>query len=82
MRMGLKISDNDLNIKLRKVNEFLEAGHKVKIMIVYRGRELAHRDLGFKMADRIIAEKFGDTVVVEQQPEFAGRQLSFTVRKK
>lgn len=82
MRMGLKIGQHDLDIKLRKVTEFLEAGHKVKIMIVYRGRELAHRELGFKMADRIISDMLGDSVVVEQQPEFAGRQLSFTVRKK
>jgi len=36
MRMGLKIGQHDLDIKIRKVNEFLEAGHKVKIMIVYR----------------------------------------------
>jgi len=82
MRMGLKIGQHDLDIKLRKVSEFLEAGHKVKIMIVYRGRELAHRELGFKMAERIINDMLGEAVVVEQQPEFAGRQLSFTVRKK
>lgn len=81
MRVGLKISDNDLGIKLRKVTEFLEAGHKVKIMVIYRGREMAHRELGFKMAERI-NEKLGDLVVQEQEPEFAGRQLSFVVRKK
>ena len=79
MRTSLRIGDHDLQIKLRKVNDFLEAGHKVKIAVVYRGRELAHRELGFKLAERIIAD-LGDDVVVEQQPEFAGRQLSFVVR--
>lgn len=80
MRIGLKISDHDLSVKLRKVSEFLEAGHKVRIAIIYRGREMAHRDLGYKLADRVIAQ-LGEGAVVDQQPQFAGRQLSFDVRK-
>ena len=79
MRVGLRIGDHDLQIKLRKVTGFLEAGHKVKIAVIYRGRELAHKELGYKLAERITAD-LGDGVVVEQQPEFAGRQLSFVVR--
>lgn len=79
MRFGLKISDHDLGVKLRKVTEFLEIGHKVKITVFYRGRELAHKDLGFVLADKVIA-KFGDTIVVDQQPQLAGKQLSFLVR--
>jgi translation initiation factor IF-3 len=81
MRVGLKISDHDLGVKLRKVTEFLEAGHKVKIAVVYRGRELAHRDLGFKLADRVVTE-LGEGIAVDQEPIFAGRQLSFVIRKK
>src|SRR5579862_5082844 len=46
MRFGLKISGHDLEVKLNKVTGFLEAGHKVKITIVYRGRELAHKEIG------------------------------------
>ena len=42
MRFGLKIGDHDLGVKLNKVSGFLEAGHKVKLVIFYRGRELAH----------------------------------------
>lgn len=80
MRIGLKISDHDLSVKLRKVTSFLEAGHKVKIAIIYRGRELAHRDLGFKQADRVV-ELLGDGIAVDQEPIFAGRQLSFVIRK-
>jgi len=81
MRVGLKISDHDLDIKLRKVTAFLDVGHKVKIAVIYRGREMAHRDLGFKLADRVVAE-LGDRVVVDQEPVFAGRQLTFVVRRK
>ena len=79
MRFGLKISEHDLGVKMRKVTGFLEAGHKVKLTIFYRGRELAHKDLGFKLADKVIAD-FGDTIVVDQTPEFAGKQLNFVIR--
>jgi translation initiation factor IF-3 len=79
MRFGLKISEHDLGVKLRKVTDFLEAGHKVKITVFYRGRELAHKELGFKLADKVI-EGFGETIVVEQQPQFAGKQLNFVIR--
>lgn len=79
MRFGLKISDHDLGVKLKKVVDFLENGHKVKITIFYRGRELAHKDLGFKLADKVIND-FGDAIVVDQAPQFAGRQLNFVIR--
>lgn len=80
MRFGLKIGDHDLDIKMDKVRKFLEAGHKVKITIFYRGRELAHREIGFKLAERVINEVFGDTIIVDQAPQFAGKQLNFVVR--
>jgi translation initiation factor IF-3 len=79
MRFGLKIGDHDLEIKMNKVRKFLEAGHKVKLTIFYRGRELAHKEIGFKLADKVIAD-FGDTIVVDQNPQFAGKQLNFVVR--
>lgn len=79
MRLGLKISDHDRGVKLGKVEKFLEVGHKVKITVFYRGRELAHKDLGFKLAEKIISD-FGDRIVVDQQPQLAGKQLSFVIR--
>jgi translation initiation factor IF-3 len=79
MRFGLKIGQHDLSIKLGKVAKFLAAGHKVKLTIFYRGRELAHRDIGFMLAERVI-QGFGDTIVVDQAPQFAGKQLNFVVR--
>lgn len=79
MRFGLKISDHDLGVKLKKVAAFLETGHKVKIVIFYRGRELAHKDIGFTLANKVI-EQFGDTIAVDQQPQLAGKQLIFVIR--
>jgi translation initiation factor IF-3 len=81
MRLGLKIGANDLDIKLRKIRSFLDEGHKVKIMIVFRGRELAHKELGYEMADRI-GNLLGDDVVMEQKPQMAGRNLNIVVRSK
>jgi translation initiation factor IF-3 len=79
MRFGLKIGEHDLGVKLRKVTDFLETGHKVKITVFYRGREMAHKDLGFKLAEKVI-ERFGDTIFVDQQPQLSGKQLSFVIR--
>ncbi len=81
MRMGLKIGTNDLDIKLRKIRSFLEAGHKVKILIVFRGREMAHKEMGFEMIDKIIT-LLEDDAVLEQKPQMAGRNLSIVVRSK
>ncbi len=79
MRFGLKISDNDIGVKLKKVSSFLDEGHKVRLSIIYRGRELAHKELGYKLMDKLIAQ-LGEHVVADQQPQFAGRQLSAVVR--
>lgn len=79
MRFGLKIGEHDLAIKMGKVAKFLQAGHKVKITLFYRGREQAHKEIGFKIAQKVI-EDFGDTIVVDQQPQLAGKQLNFVVR--
>ena len=79
MRFGLKISEHDTDVKLNKVRGFLEHGHKVKIIIFYRGRELAHKDIGFTLANKLI-DKFGETIIVDQQPQLAGKQLIFVIR--
>ena len=79
IRFGLKIGEHDLDIKINKANKFLESGNKVKFNIVYKGREQAHKELGFTLANKIM-EKFGDTIIVDQNPTLAGRQLSFVIR--
>jgi translation initiation factor IF-3 len=81
MRFGLKIGSGDLDIKLRKVKEFLAEGHKVRIQIFYRGREMAHKDLGYVMIDKITA-LLEEDAVVEQAPQMAGRNLSIVIRSK
>ena len=81
MRFGLKIGANDLEIKLRKIRGFLSEGNKVKILIFFRGREVAHKELGYELIDRVIAS-LEDEAILEQKPVMAGRNLSIVIRSK
>lgn len=79
IRYGLKISDHDINVKGKKINEFFEDGHKVRLTVVFRGREMAHKELGFTLINKII-NFLGENVVKEHEPQLAGKQLSVVVR--
>ena len=81
MRLGLKIGQHDLDIKLKKIRSFLADGDKVRIQIFFRGREMAHQELGFELMKRI-TDLLEDDAIVEQKPQMAGRNLSITVRSK
>ena len=81
MKIGLKISDNDLNIKVRKMRGFLDDGDRVKIMIVFRGREMAHKELGNELLNKVVS-LLGDDIVTEGKTQLSGRNLSVQVRKK
>jgi len=81
MRFGLKIGANDLEIKLRKIRSFLSEGHKVKILIFFRGREMAHRELGYDLITKVMSH-LEDEAILEQKPVMAGRNLSIVIRSK
>jgi translation initiation factor IF-3 len=81
MRFGLKIGTNDLEIKLRKIRSFLAEGHKVKILVFFRGREMAHKELGYVLIDKVVAQLEEDAIL-EQKPLMAGRNLSIVIRSK
>ena len=81
MKIGLKISDNDLNIKIRKIRSFLDDGDRVKIMVIFRGREMIHKNIGNELLSKIISS-LGEEIIVEGKPQFSGRNLSVGIRKK
>ena len=76
MRPGTDIGD--YNIKLKKLIEFLEEGDKTKVTIRFRGREMAHRELGMEMLKRVEKdlEEYGS---VEQFPKMEGRQMIMVI---
>jgi len=71
----------DYNIKLRNITRFLEAGDKVKISLRYRGREMAHQELGMEMLGRIETD-LEELAIVEQRPKMEGRQLLMIIAPK
>ncbi len=81
MKIGLKISDNDLNIKVRKIKGFLEDGDRVKILIVFRGREMAHKEIGEELLNKVL-DQLKDEAIVEGKAQMNGRNLSVGIRKK
>jgi translation initiation factor IF-3 len=71
----------DYNIKLRNLKRFLENGDKAKITLRFRGREMAHRELGMQLLQRIEADLV-DYATVEQHPRLEGRQMVMVMNPK
>ena len=80
VRMGMRIGDHDLEIKVNRARKFLEAGNKVKFMLLYRGRENAHKELGFVLFERI-TESLSDIAKIDQAAQLNGRNLTITYRR-
>lgn len=68
----------DYNIKLRKLKEFLEEGDKIKITLRFRGREMAHQELGMELLDRV-RDDLDEMASVEQHPEMQGRLMTMVM---
>ncbi|MGD9888228.1 MAG: translation initiation factor IF-3 [Halothiobacillaceae bacterium] len=68
----------DYQVKLRNVTRFLEDGDKVKITLRFRGREMAHQNVGMQVYERIEKE-LGEQIVVEQRPKLEGRQMVMVI---
>jgi translation initiation factor IF-3 len=74
MKYRPKIGPGDFDTKTRQVERFLNEGHKVKVTIMFRGREVFHPELGKRILDRV-AEKVGDAARVEAEPRLDGRNM-------
>ena len=70
--------ENDYQVKLASLKRFLAEGDKAKITIRFRGRELAHKDIGLQQANRIESD-LGEYGEIEQTPKFEGRQIVMAV---
>jgi translation initiation factor IF-3 len=74
MKYRPKIGPGDFDTKTRQVLKFLNEGHKVKVTIMFRGREVFHPELGKRILDRV-AEHVGDAARVEAEPRLDGRNM-------
>ena len=75
VRFRPRISDHDLGIKVSRVKKFIADGSKVKITIMYRGREMARQDLGENLIHRIV-ESLEDVAKIEKRGDLEGRRIS------
>ncbi len=81
LRFRPKIGKHDFDTKLRAMQKFLENRDKVRVSVVFHGREMEHRDLGIKMLDKI-KEQLGDISAVESEPQLLGNRLILMLAPK
>lgn len=81
IRMQPKIGSGDLDTKAKHVQEFLNQGDKVKVTIRFRGRELAHTELGYDVLQEVL-KRLTSAYVIEKQPAMDGKFMSMTLAAK
>ena len=81
IRMQPKIDDHDLDFKSKHIKEFLSEGNKVKVTIRFRGRELAHTELGFDVMKDVLSRIEGE-YVMDKPPAMDGRNMSMVLSPK
>lgn len=79
--MRPNIDDHDYETKMKAVRKFIEEGDKVKITLRFRGRELAHGQLGMKLMERVRDDSV-DYAKIEQTPKMEGRQMLMVIAPK
>jgi translation initiation factor IF-3 len=81
VKLGPKTDTHDFDFKAKHVRRFLEEGNKAKVTVRFKGREMAHTDLGWKMLNRM-TEMMHDIAVIENHPRMEGRMLSMILSPK
>jgi len=81
MKFRPKIDPNDYSTKMKHVHRFLGEGSKVKLTIMFRGREMSHQELGLKILQRV-AEEVAEVADVEQMPKVDGRNMTMVLNPK
>ena len=78
IKMRPNIDQHDYDVKMRAVNKFLSAGDKVKVTMRFRGREMAHQELGMKLLQKV-RDETEEMAKVEQHPKMEGRQMTMVI---
>lgn len=82
IRMQPKIGRGDLDFKSKHVQDFLNEGNKVKVTVRFRGRELAHTELGLVVLKEVLKRLDEESFVIEKPPAMEGRFMSMTLNSK
>lgn len=75
VRMSPGIDSNDLNVKIRNAQRFLADGNRVKVAVRFRGREMAHTDIGKRLLEKF-AEACTEVATVDKEPKLEGRHMT------
>ena len=75
-----RIAEHDLGVRIKRTGEFLKDGYKVKLTVKFKGREMAHQDLGYKVLQEALA-LLGEKAGVDREPKMEGRKLSMIIGK-
>ncbi len=76
-----KIEEHDYNVKMKHIRRFLEEGNKVKLVIRFRGREMAFQSKGIELLQKVV-DDLGDLCVVDKKPEMQGRMQTMIISPK
>ena len=81
VKLSPRIEKNDYDVKMRNAKRFLESGNKVKVSMRFRGREIAHQDIGKEIFTNI-REELEELSIIELEPKFEGRQMIMVLGPK
>ena len=75
IKFHVNVDTHDFQLKVKHILEFLEKGYKVRVSLYFRGREMAHKDMGMNLMNRVI-EAVGSHAMVDAAPKMSGRSIS------
>src|SRR5690554_3493933 len=81
VRLSASIEEHDMGVKARHADKFLRSGDKVKVSIRFRGREMAHREIGFQVMEKF-NQMLTSEMVVERKPRIEGRSMIMVLAPK
>ncbi len=81
IKFHANVAEHDYDTKVNHIKEFLEKGFKVKLTLTFRGRENAHRELGFELIKRVL-EDCSELAVIDMQPRIMGRSINAMISGK
>lgn len=78
VRLSPFIADRDYEVRLNKISDFLSQNNKVRVVVVFTGRQMESKTYGYNLLNKIL-ERFGERISVDMQPKFLGRHLAMVI---